>query len=93
MVLQEVAQYGDVSELTLHGVMNEGQPTGVSVARDLEGFNEGVVHGVIEDGVQGSRTLILRRNGEVIPENFTHAENTSTGTERTPEAAVHVFGG
>lgn len=59
LILQEVAQYGDVAEATFHGVMDEGQPGGIGGTGDLEGLNESIVYGVIENGVQCSGTLIL----------------------------------
>lgn len=93
MVFQEIAQHRDVAEAIFHGVMNEGQPRSIGDTGDLEGLDESVVHGVIEDGIQSSGTLVLGCNAEVVPKHFSQAENASARAERTPEAAIHVFGG
>ena len=59
LVLQEVAQYGDVAEATFHSVVDEGQPRSISATGDLEGLDESIVDGVVEDGIQRSGTLVL----------------------------------
>ena len=59
LVLQEVAQYCDISEGRFHSVMGMSQPGGVGITGEFESLNESVVHGEVEDGVQCSRTLVL----------------------------------
>jgi len=59
MVLQEVAQHGDITEASLHRIMNASQSRSVGVTGDLECINESVVHGEVEDGVQCPGTLVL----------------------------------
>lgn len=92
LILQEVSQYRDVTEATLDGVMDEGQPRSVGGTRDLEGLDEGVIYGVIQNGVQCSGTLVLRRKVKIVSVHFAETENASTGAERAPEITVHVFG-
>jgi hypothetical protein len=72
--------------------MGMSQPSSINVTGDLESIDESVVHGEVEDGVQGSGTLVLRRKGNVVSKDFTHAENTSPGAKLAPEVIVHVFG-
>jgi len=59
LVLQEIAQYCDISEGRLHGVMGMSQPSGVGITWELESLDESVVYREVEDGIQCSRTLVL----------------------------------
>lgn len=92
MVLQKIAQYGDVPEASLHSVMGASQPSSVGVTRELECLDKWAIHWEVEDGVQGFGPLKLRRKVDIISVDFTNAENASTGTKAAPEATVHVFG-
>jgi len=92
MVLQEIAQHSDVLEASLHSVMDLSKPSSVAITGELESVDDGVVHREIEDGVQSSGTLELRRKGNVVSKDFTDAENTAFGAEVAPEVIVHVFG-
>lgn len=92
MVLQEVAQYSDVLEASLHGVVDLSQPGSVGFTGKLESLDDGIVPREIEDGVQGSRTLELRSEGNVVSKDFANAENATLGAEAAPEVIVHVFG-
>lgn len=92
MVLQEVAQYSDVLEASLQGIVGLGQPCSVGVTGELESLNDGIVPGEIEDGVQGSGTLELRSKANVVSKDFANAKNATLGAEAAPEVIVHVFG-
>ena len=92
VVLQEVTQYSDVLEASLHSVVGLSQSGGVGFTRELESLDDGIVPGKIEDGVQGSGTLELRSKRNVVSEDFADAENATLGAEVAPEVVVHVFG-
>jgi len=87
MILQEVAQYSDVLEASLQGVVGLSQPGGAGVTGELESLDDGVVPWEIEDRVQCAGTLELRREGNIVSKDFTDAEN-ATPAQKGPQKSL-----